>query len=411
MRTKTWKIALCFLLANATFCFSADIDTSVEENFCAEIGFKRKSKEFSDCVIEFFGRLSDNREKPFNLVVRLLPIDKDGFISIEAQASHPTISLKINDEELEGRSDGKYKIKKLMPVGKETKLIITAFDKNGSQSTKTFNVFRQSQTSTSNFQPLLPEKIKPAKQTEAVAIIIGIQNYKRLPKADYANEDARVFYDYAIRAIGVKPENIKLLVDEQADDVGVLEAFQNWLPVKVKKAKTDVFVFYSGHGLPSEDGKSLYILPFGADKNFIAKTALNQHEIIQALQAVQPKSVIMFMDACYSGQIRTGDTLLANARPIVIKSAAAPFPPEFTLFTASEPDQIASSSPELKHGIFSYYLMKGMEGDADENKDGKITAAELQIYVAEMTSKQAMALNRKQKPQMIGDPRRILITQ
>jgi len=108
------------------------------------------------------------------------------------------------------------------------------------------------------------------------------------------------------------------------------------------------------------------------------------------------------MDACYSGQIRTGDTLLASARPIAIKSNATSFPTEFTVFTASAPDQIASSSPELKHGIFSYYVMKGMEGDADENKDGKITAGEMQSYIAEMVRRQAMTLNRKQNPQFVG---------
>jgi hypothetical protein len=46
-----------------------------------------------------------------------------------------------------------------------------------------------------------------------VAIIIGIADYKNLPRADYANDDARAFYDYAIRGLGVRAENIKLLVD------------------------------------------------------------------------------------------------------------------------------------------------------------------------------------------------------
>jgi uncharacterized caspase-like protein len=115
------------------------------------------------------------------------------------------------------------------------------------------------------------------------------------------------------------------------------------------------------------------------------------------------------MDACYSGQIRTGDTLIASARPLALSSTNASFPSEFTVFTASAPDQIASSSPDLKHGIFSYYLMKGMEGDADENRDGKITAAELQTYILEMVGKQAMTLNRRQEPQMVGDLGRVLV--
>jgi hypothetical protein len=53
--------------------------------------------------------------------------------------------------------------------------------------------------------------------------------------------------------------------------------------------------------------------------------------------------------------------------------------------------------------------MKGMEGDADENRDGKITAAELQTYILEMVGKQAMTLNRRQEPQMVGDLGRVLV--
>jgi uncharacterized caspase-like protein len=85
------------------------------------------------------------------------------------------------------------------------------------------------------------------------------------------------------------------------------------------------------------------------------------------------------------------------------------FPDNFTLITASKADQISSSSPELKHGIFSYYLMRGMEGDADANRDGKITAGEMQVYLAENVARQAGMQNRIQQPQLIGDLNRVLV--
>jgi uncharacterized caspase-like protein len=72
-------------------------------------------------------------------------------------------------------------------------------------------------------------------------------------------------------------------------------------------------------------------------------------------------------------------------------------------------DQISSSSPELKHGIFSFYVMKGLEGEADMNKDGKITAGELQAYLADMVPRQALKMNRKQEPQLVGDSERVLV--
>jgi uncharacterized caspase-like protein len=95
----------------------------------------------------------------------------------------------------------------------------------------------------------------------------------------------------------------------------------------------------------------------------------------------------MFIDSCYSGQSRTGETLLASARPIsIVAKETSSFPPNFTVISASAPDQISSSSPELKHGIFSYYLMRGMEGEADANKDKQITVAEMQAYLSEQVT-------------------------
>jgi uncharacterized caspase-like protein len=81
----------------------------------------------------------------------------------------------------------------------------------------------------------------------------------------------------------------------------------------------------------------------------------------------------------------------------------------FLLITASQHDQISSSSPELKHGIFSYYLMRGMKGDADVNRDGKITLGEMQPYLAENVGRQAAMISRKQEPQLIGDTNRVLV--
>ena len=253
------------------------------------------------------------------------------------------------------------------------------------------------------------DTIKKKQETDAVAIIIGIQNYKKIPKSNYSNDDARVFAEYANKVLGVKQQNIKILIDDEADNAEIYRAFQNWLPIKVKKNKTDIYVFYSGHGLPSDDGNSLFFLPHGADRDFISKTAINQSEIIAALQATQPNSVTMFIDSCYSGLTRTGDALLASARPVAIKSKNVEYPTNFTVISASSPEQISWSSVELKHGIFSYYLMKGMEGDADENKDGKITVGEMQSYLADMVPKQAMTMNRKQVPQLTGDVNRVLV--
>ena len=100
---------------------------------------------------------------------------------------------------------------------------------------------------------------------------------------------------------------------------------------------------------------------------------------------------------------------MASARPVVPRVEKKLFPDNFTVITASQADQWPSSSPELKHGIFSYYLMKGMEGEADTNKDGRITLGEMQVYLVENVGRQAGMMSRKQEPQFIGDVGRVLV--
>jgi hypothetical protein len=330
----------------------------------------------------------------------------DFVVSIEAKAA--TSSLQINGEEFGPRKDGSYLIKRLVQVGRENQLQIVVKDMKGNVATKSISVSRALIESRPNYAKLTPSQLKRQPDRDAVAIVIGIANYKSLPKAEFANDDARVFYDYAIRALGVKPENIKLLVDADAEEVEIIKAFKTWLPSRVKST-TDVYVFYSGHGLPTQDGQGLYLLPPRADRDFISRTSIQFQEINTDLQAAKPKSVTIFMDACYSGQARSGETLVANARPVTLKAEKKLFPDNFTVITASQADQISSSSPDLKHGIFSYYLMKGMEGDADANKDGKITLGEMQAYLVENVGRQAGMMSRKQEPQLIGDASRVLV--
>jgi hypothetical protein len=258
--------------------------------------------------------------------------------------------------------------------------------------------------------PLKPDQLRTGNNnSDAVAIIIGIQNYKRLAKADFADQDAMKFAEYAHRALGIPKNKIKVLTDADADQAALLKTFRNWLPLNVNKGKTDVFVFYSGHGLPSNDGKSLYFLPHGVDQDLLDETAIEQKKIIAAIQSTQPKSVTMFIDSCYSGQSKNGTQLLAGAKPVALKNSDLGYPPEFTVFTASAGDQISSASNDLKHGIFSFYLMKGMEGAADINKDGNITFGEMQQYLSENVQRQALAANRVQVPQLIGDANRVLV--
>jgi hypothetical protein len=336
--------------------------------------------------------------------------DSNGVVTLNILTKGDTASLKVNGDELGRRTDGRYSAKRFAQVGINTFEVI-ATDRFGNISKQTVDVNREVKEPTDTTRILSPNRIPALRPRDAVAIIIGIEKYRRVPNADFANRDASVFYDYARRALGIKPENIRLLVDDKAGAAEILRTFNTWLPTRVNKNTTDVYVFYSGHGLPSEDGDDLYFLPHEVDRDLLQRTAITQKEVVQAIELTDPKSVTMFIDSCYSGQSRTGTSLLASARPISIApKASTDFPSNFMVISASAPDQISSSSPELKHGIFSYYLMLGMEGEADGNKDGQITVGEMQTYLSQQVTRRAIGMNRTQSPQTTGDLNRVLVT-
>ena len=120
----------------------------------------------------------------------------------------------------------------------------------------------------------------------------------------------------------------------------------------------------------------------------------------------------MFMDTCYSGISRDEKTLLASARPLrlLTDESEGDMPSNFTVFSASQISQMSSGLKEAKHGIFSYYLMKGLEGKADQNSDKKITNGELLDYMNEQVAMKAAELGRQQNPSLLGDRNKVLIT-
>mgnify|MGYP003310993588 FL=1 len=182
-----------------------------------------------------------------------------------------------------------------------------------------------------------------------------------------------------------------------------------WLKGYSEPNQSDIYIFFAGHGLASTDGKELYLLPYDGEPRLLEDTALLRSDIFDTVETINPKSVTVFLDACYSGQTREKDMILADARPIAIVPIESDVPKNFTVFSASSGSQISGSLPEADHGLFSYFLMKGLEGNADANNDKKITNGELHSYVRSNVTRQAARLGREQTPQLQGDENRVLV--
>ena len=304
-----------------------------------------------------------------------------------------------------------FEIKRFSPVNETIKLI--AIDQWGNKSKEkiiNITVDIEETSVVKKLEPLDPSKLKEETNNHTVALIFGIENYNQSPKATYANLDAKYFAEYAKRGFGIKQQNIKLLIDKDANLISSLGILEKWLPGKIKSGQTELIIFFAGHGLASNDGKELFLLSQDSDPDLLKRTALSRSEIFDTITKLKPKSVTMFFDTCYSGISRDEETLLASARPIRIIADEQSTPNNFTIFSASQLDQISSGLKEAKHGIFSYYLMKGLEGKADSNQDKKITNGELLAYMDENVSQKASELGRQQNPSLAGDPDKVLIS-
>ena len=306
--------------------------------------------------------------------------------------------------------DGIFKIDRFSPV--DEKIILVAIDQWGNKSNaKTVNIKVDIKDTivAKKIEKLNPSKLKVKKSRNKVALIIGIEDYSQSPNATFANLDAKYFYEYASKGFGVKKENIKLMIDKEATLIKSIGVLSKWLPSRIKSGETDLIIFFAGHGLASNDGKDLFLLSQDSDPDLLARTALSRTELFKEIIKLNPKSVTMFLDTCYSGVSRDEKTLLASARPVRIIADEQDTPDNFTIFSASQLDQISSGLKDAKHGIFSYYLMKGLEGKADLNKDRNITNGELLAYMDENVAQKASELGRQQNPSLSGNENKILL--
>jgi hypothetical protein len=105
------------------------------------------------------------------------------------------------------------------------------------------------------------------------------------------------------------------------------------------------------------------------------------------------------LDACFSGANRNSQMLLADARPVLLK-VKSNIPPNVSVFSAASGMEFSSSWPQKKHGLFTYFLMKGLKKEADTNQDKKITYGELGDYINLNVSETAGMLDREQTPQL-----------
>jgi len=259
----------------------------------------------------------------------------------------------------------------------------------------------------------IPAAMTP--RPDAVGVVIGITEYAHqdVPRVDFARRDAHLMRDYLVKAMGFREENIIVAVDQEATKAAFNRIFEGQLQNYIKPGLSDVFVYYSGHGAPnvdnadlsgpSADGMDAYFVPYDADPNYAAQTGYSLDRFYTQLNGLEARSVTVVVDACFSGGSEAG-MLIQQASPIFIsvENPAANLKNGVVL-TSSSGNQISSWYREKGHGLFTYFFLKGIRGEADGDRDGTVTSEEVFGYIMENVPYLARRLfNREQTPQLMG---------
>ncbi len=261
--------------------------------------------------------------------------------------------------------------------------------------------------------------VAPAKTKipNSLGVIIGIENYENIPDAPFADDDAKLMKEYFEKKLGVGQEQIIFLTDKEATSANIKKIFNpdyGELQKAVVKGKTDIFVYYSGHGVPSKDGKKVYLFPYEGVIAGLEDFGYDLEVFYENLNRLGAKSVTVIMDACYSGSSRPSEKLTAeniDGSKAGIKHINLEKPwlnyPNFTIINSSG-NETSLGYDASQTGLFTYYFCAGLQGKADENNDKKITLGELKRYVTTGVVQKSKQIIGVQTPEFHGDENRVL---
>lgn len=262
-----------------------------------------------------------------------------------------------------------------------------------------------------------PKKPLPAPARDRWAVIIGVGRYESLevPRLRYTVPDAEAIYETLVQSAGFKKDHVLMLTDrtERKPTLRNIKwALGTFLARSAKKDDT-VVIFFAGHGAPEvdqrgveRDGFSKYLVPSDAEPDDLYSTALPMDELQTIFARLEAERVVVFLDACYSGAaggrtFASKKTRSAHVDDLFLERATRS--KGRAIITASRPSEVSIELPDLGHGIFTYYLLQGLKGAADMNRDGIVSLQELYEYVEQQVSQKSRAVGGNQHPVMKGE--------
>jgi hypothetical protein len=241
---------------------------------------------------------------------------------------------------------------------------------------------------------LLAEKTVTVQYIEQLknvwAVVIGIDTYPNIRQLKYAANDAGLFYDHLIKHNRIPKENVMLLLNRDATLTKIRSVLGT--EIKNKAGKDDmVVIYFAGHGAterdagsPDGDGLEKYLLSYDADLSDLYATALPMEELSRIFNRIRSERLIFIADACYSGAsggrtIGSGGLRASISESFIDRIAGGR---GRVIMSASGANEVSAEKDELRHGVFTYYLIEGLQGLADTDGDGVVTVDEAYAYVS-----------------------------
>src|SRR5215831_4505028 len=240
------------------------------------------------------------------------------------------------------------------------------------------------QPSESSEAPAAPAPQRKPFYRESWALIVGINDYSSWPKLRYAVNDAKSIEDALVNKFGFARDHIRRLTDGEATRQRIMQVLGDEFTDGSRVQREDrVFVFFAGHGATRtlQDGRQIgFIVPVDADRENYYSTAISMAQLRDASDLIPAKHIYFVMDSCYSG--------LALSRGTGNFSRDHTYLEEVTrrtarqILTAGGADQQVADDGPGGHSVFTWALLQGLEGKADLDSNGVITASELGAYIS-----------------------------
>jgi hypothetical protein len=237
---------------------------------------------------------------------------------------------------------------------------------------------------------------RPVAGADKFAVVVGIARYSDtasgLTNLQFADRDAQDFRDFLLSPDGgtFPKENIRLLLNEDATSQNLRSALFTFLTKA--QPQDEVVLYIAGHGAPDpNDPRNLYLLTYDTKLEDMGGTAFPMYQLQDVFtRVIKAKRVVTFADTCHSYGF-SGASAHAKKSNNLVNQYLSHFANDSdrAVITASDISQLSYESDKWGggHGVFTFFLLKGLHGEADANKDGTVTAGELFSYIHDSVDK------------------------